>query len=122
MLLGTPDLKPLRARFDLVGFDPRGVGDSTPVRCSTPVYDPAAPTLPTTPAEYRRLTASSRGHGLDCLKATGSLLGHVDTTSAARDVEAIRAALGESRISCTTGTGTPRSTTPPAPAPTKSTT
>ncbi|MEV5703935.1 alpha/beta hydrolase [Actinoallomurus sp. NPDC052274] len=99
MLLGTPDLKPLRERFDLVGFDPRGVGDSTPVRCSTPVYDPAAPTLPTTPAEYRRLTASSRSHGLECRKATGSLLGHVDTTSAARDVDAIRAALGESRIS-----------------------
>ncbi|MCO5968515.1 alpha/beta hydrolase [Actinoallomurus soli] len=99
MLLGTPDLKPLRERFDLVGFDPRGVGDSTPVRCSTPVYDPAAPTLPATPAEYRRLAESDRRHGLDCLRATGPLLGHVDTVSAARDVDAIRAALGERRIS-----------------------
>ncbi|MEV0404336.1 alpha/beta hydrolase [Actinoallomurus sp. NPDC050550] len=99
MLLGTPQLKPLRERFDLVGFDPRGVGDSTPVRCSTPVYDPAAPTLPTTAAEYRRLTESNRRHGNDCLRTTGPLLRHVDTISAARDVDAIRAALGESRIS-----------------------
>ncbi|GAA4619579.1 alpha/beta hydrolase [Actinoallomurus vinaceus] len=99
MLLGTPQLKPLRERFDLIGFDPRGVGDSTPVRCSTPVYDPAAPTLPKTAAEYRRLTESDRRHGSDCLQATGPLLRHVDTISAARDVDAIRAALGESQIS-----------------------
>ncbi|WP_329236670.1 alpha/beta hydrolase [Actinoallomurus sp. NBC_01490] len=98
MFLGSADLKPLRERFDLVGLDPRGVGDSTPVRCSTPVYDPAAPTFPANEAQYRRLVASSRRHGLDCAKATGPLIGRVDTVSAARDVDAVRAALGESRI------------------------
>jgi pimeloyl-ACP methyl ester carboxylesterase len=99
MFLGSADLKPLRERFDLIGLDPRGVGDSAPVRCSAPVYDPAAPTLPASRAQYRQLVAGSRRHGLDCAKTTGPLIGHVDTVSAARDVDAVRAALGESRIS-----------------------
>jgi pimeloyl-ACP methyl ester carboxylesterase len=99
MLLGTPDLAALRRRFDLIGFDPRGVGDSTPIRCSTPVYDPAAPTFPADEKQYRQLVAGSRRHGLDCAKETGPLLQHVDTISAARDVDAVRAALGASKIS-----------------------
>ncbi|CCB72128.1 alpha/beta hydrolase [Streptantibioticus cattleyicolor] len=99
MLLGIPDLKPLREHFDIIGLDPRGVGESTPVRCSTPVYDPATPTLPADPAQYRRMVADSRAHGLDCAKATGPLIGHVDTVSAARDIDAVRAALGAPEIS-----------------------
>jgi pimeloyl-ACP methyl ester carboxylesterase len=92
-----PDLFPaaLARRFDLIGFDPRGVGESTPVHCGLPVFDPAVSQFPTDEAGFRRLVAHNRALGASCRAATGPLLSHVDTTSAARDIEAIRAALGE---------------------------
>ncbi len=99
MFLGSPELKPVLERFDVVGFDPRGAGESTPVRCSRPVYDPAALTAPATAAAYRRMIAAGRRHGADCARTTGRLIAHVDTISAARDVEAIRAALGAPKVS-----------------------
>ena len=99
MFLGSAELRPVLARFDVIGFDPRGVGQSSPVRCSKPVYDPAALTVPTTAQQYRRMSESSRRHGADCAKATGSLIEHVDTISAARDIDTIRAALGAPKVS-----------------------
>jgi pimeloyl-ACP methyl ester carboxylesterase len=93
----VPDLFPagIEQRFDLVGFDPRGVGESAPVHCGLPVFDPAVSQFPTDEAGFRRLVAHNRALGASCRAATGPLLSHVDTTSAARDIEAIRAALGE---------------------------
>ncbi|MGA8115871.1 MAG: alpha/beta hydrolase [Actinocatenispora sp.] len=99
MLLGAPELATVRDRFDLIGFDPRGVGGSTPVTCTDPVYDPAAPTFPSTPDGYAAMVDSSHRHGTDCARSTGPLLGHVDTISAARDVEAVRVGLGAPKIS-----------------------
>ncbi|GAA2325061.1 alpha/beta hydrolase [Nonomuraea roseoviolacea subsp. roseoviolacea] len=89
----------LLRRFDVVGVDPRGVGESSAVTCGRPVHDPAVTQFPGTLAEYRELVAHNRAVGLSCLSATGPLLREVDTTSVARDFDAVRAALGESRIS-----------------------
>ncbi|WP_080042365.1 alpha/beta hydrolase [[Actinomadura] parvosata] len=89
----------LLRRFDVVGIDPRGVGESTPVTCDRPVHDPSVTQFPETRPDYRELVAHNRAVGLSCLAATGPLLREIDTTSVARDFDAVRAALGEPKIS-----------------------
>ncbi|MEU6717436.1 alpha/beta fold hydrolase [Nonomuraea sp. NPDC046802] len=89
----------LRRRFDVVGVDPRGVGGSGAVRCGLPVHDPGVRQFPRTPAEYRTMVAHNAALGRSCLDATGPLLRHIDTVSVARDLDAVRAALGEEKVS-----------------------
>ncbi|NUW45985.1 alpha/beta hydrolase [Nonomuraea rhodomycinica] len=89
----------LLRRFDVVGVDPRGVGGSSAVTCGRPVHDPAVTQFPGSFAEYRELVAHNRAVGVSCLSGTGPLLREIDTTSVARDFDAVRAALGEERIS-----------------------
>ncbi|CAL9443149.1 hypothetical protein SUDANB95_02276 [Actinosynnema sp. ALI-1.44] len=90
----------LRDRFDIVGVDPRGVGESRPaITCPTPPFDPAVTQFPTTPEQYHRLVAHNRRVAEDCRRATGPLIDHVDTVSAARDFDAVRKAVGERRVS-----------------------
>jgi pimeloyl-ACP methyl ester carboxylesterase len=92
-----PDL--LRDRFDIVGFDPRGVGDSSPVDCGgRPGLHPDIPAFPRTRADFDRLVRYSRQTGALCARRTGDLIKHVDTVSAARDLDVVRAALGERRL------------------------
>jgi pimeloyl-ACP methyl ester carboxylesterase len=88
----------LRQRFDIVGFDPRGVGRSTPVRCDLPTFDPTVSLFPTDAAGFQRLVERNLALGQSCQRETGPLLGHVDTTSAPRDIEAIRVALGDGQL------------------------
>jgi pimeloyl-ACP methyl ester carboxylesterase len=88
-------------RFDLVGFDPRGVGESTPVKCldeeETDRYI-AADGSPDTPAEERRLADLSKQFGERCVERSGDLIGHVSTVEAARDLDILRAVLGDERL------------------------
>ncbi|MFF2922612.1 alpha/beta hydrolase [Streptomyces celluloflavus] len=95
----TPELDRLRDRFDLIGMDPRGVGESAPVRCDRPLRDPAVRAFPRTPAEFARLAHLNRDAGRSCRRATGPLLAHVDTRSVVRDVDAVRVALGAETLS-----------------------
>jgi pimeloyl-ACP methyl ester carboxylesterase len=95
----TTDL--LRSAYDIVGFDPRGVGESTPVRCMTDEQTDeyiAADGSPDDQGEVddtvRILTDIARG----CVAKSPDLYPHVDTVSAARDVDILRAALGEPRL------------------------
>jgi pimeloyl-ACP methyl ester carboxylesterase len=85
-------------RFDLIGLDPRGVGDSTPVRCDPAVYNRPVSRFPRTQAEFDRLSEWSSDFGASCLKLTGPLLAHVDTGSVARDLERLRQALGDGKL------------------------
>jgi pimeloyl-ACP methyl ester carboxylesterase len=87
-----------RARFDLIGIDPRGYGASTPIRCGVSTIVPGYTFFPRTAAQFRRMVQHNRAVGESCLKETGPLLGHVDSVSVARDMEAVRAALGISKI------------------------
>ena len=90
----------LQARFDLVSFDPRGVGDSTPVRCFSSMEEQQAllgdvPPFPTTTAgegDYLRAVGDFAGR---CAERNPDLLPHMATADAARDMDRIRAALGE---------------------------
>jgi pimeloyl-ACP methyl ester carboxylesterase len=80
-------------RFDLVGMDPRGMAGSTPISCAKPVLTPELTLFPKTREQFLQLRRHNRTVGQSCLKATGPLMGHVDTVSVARDHEALRRAL-----------------------------
>jgi len=85
----------LLERFDIVGFDPRGVGASNPVLCDAALLDRYPSTYPATRAEFDAFRAYNRELSTNCRANTGPLFDHVDTISAARDMDMIRAALGE---------------------------
>jgi pimeloyl-ACP methyl ester carboxylesterase len=87
-----------REHFDLIGLDPRGVGLSSPVRCDPAILNEHVSQFPTDEAQFRRLVAHNRALGRSCLQRTGPLLRHVDTVSVARDLEALRRALGQGRL------------------------
>jgi len=99
--LASPELAQLRQRFDVVGFDPRGDWYSTPrITCdAATLFDPALDRFPSTRAGFDALVAHNRKAGADCLARTGPLLANADTQSAAEDIETIRVALGEPKIS-----------------------
>jgi pimeloyl-ACP methyl ester carboxylesterase len=84
--------------FDIVGFDPRGVGGSHPVVCDGDVLSRPVPGDPHTQAEFTKVKAYNKAVGESCRDLTGPLFDHVDTTSVARDMDAIRAALGEQKL------------------------
>ncbi|MER6948730.1 alpha/beta fold hydrolase [Nonomuraea sp. NPDC000554] len=96
---GIPDDSPLRQNFDIVSVDPRGVGRSTPILCSEDLVNQTPATYPASEAEYRDLLAFNAKLSQNCRELTGPLFDHVDTTTVARDVDSIRAALGEGQIS-----------------------
>jgi pimeloyl-ACP methyl ester carboxylesterase len=85
-------------RFDTVGFDPRGVGESTPIRCGLAEVVADHPEVPHDQAEFEQLARYNRKLGESCARITGSLARFADTTSVARDMDAIRAALGDRKL------------------------
>ncbi|MEU1511703.1 alpha/beta hydrolase [Streptomyces sp. NPDC005811] len=90
----------LLERFDIVGFDPRGIGLSDPVTCDEELIAAQDALLyPDSGPSFAALRRTNGALGEDCRARTGPLVGHMDTTSVARDMDAIRAALGEERIS-----------------------
>jgi pimeloyl-ACP methyl ester carboxylesterase len=89
--------------FDLVGFDPRGVGHSTPqVRCRSDAEFDAFRREPLTdysPAGVAHIEQLYRQLAQDCVARSGlEFLANVGTASTARDMDVVRAALGESQI------------------------
>ncbi len=89
------------AHFDLVGFDPRGVGRSAPVRCESgpqldQYFDPDP--APTTDAGFQALVNVSRTFVQGCQTMSGQLLPFLGTANAARDMDQIRQALGEPKL------------------------
>lgn len=89
------------AAFDVVGFDPRGVGRSDPVVCGTPAQleqewtvDPAPPTA----SGFDALLAADRRFAAGCEAHSGRILPYLSTANAARDMDRIRAALGDPKL------------------------
>ena len=90
----------LLSQYDVVGFDPRGVGESAPVHCySSRALDYLMATTPhpeRTPRE--ELINGEKALALSCQRNSGKSFGFVDTVSAARDMDLIRVALGDDKI------------------------
>ncbi|HWM98469.1 MAG TPA: alpha/beta hydrolase [Streptosporangiaceae bacterium] len=90
------------ARFDVVGFDPRGVGGSEPaVSCMTgPELDTYLSTdeMPDNAAQLATIVQQGRFFASRCEQNARALLPYVGTQNAARDLDVLRAALGQSRL------------------------
>ena len=91
----------IRQRFDLVAFDPRGTTGSEPVHCATTAefdrfvhVDPD----PDDAAEVNALVEANRSFDNGCLKRSARILPHVSTVDAARDMDSVRAALREPKL------------------------
>jgi pimeloyl-ACP methyl ester carboxylesterase len=96
------DLDPaVAARYDIIGFDPRGVGASRPaMNCDPSFYAGARPDdIPATRAAEQVLIGRARTYATDCEKKYGWLLPYMTTQDTARDIDSIRAALGLRKIS-----------------------
>lgn len=95
-LFGTP----VRERYDLIGYDPRGVATSEPeVRCDPALWnEPRVSLFPSSEAAYDDMVAKYAEFGASCLELTGPALRFMDTVSVARDLDAVRQALGESEL------------------------
>ncbi|WP_406014515.1 alpha/beta hydrolase [Streptomyces sp. NBC_00984] len=88
----------VRERFDLVGFDPRGVGQSAPIGCGL-TADEQAVQHPYTARTFAKDVALARTVADKCWAKAGDMLPHLTTRNTARDMDVVRAALGEKKIS-----------------------
>ncbi|MEU6245633.1 alpha/beta hydrolase [Streptomyces sp. NPDC047024] len=87
--------------YDFVGFDPRGVGHSAPISCVDPqefVKAPKADPVPGTEADKRAQRKLAREYAEGCGERSGAMLPHMTTPNTARDLDVIRAALGEKKL------------------------
>ncbi len=93
--------KQILQKFDIVGFDPRGVAASTPVRCVGAKEMDAYLSIDAVPESGTAVTAieqASKAFAAGCQAMSGNLLPYVGTRDAARDMDVLRAALGDEKI------------------------
>jgi pimeloyl-ACP methyl ester carboxylesterase len=94
--LFTPEV---RARYDLVGFDPRGVGTSSALRCFgndrqwTPIFVPQR--FPMTEDEFDAWITGDHYLDAACARRAGAIVEHRSTANVARDLDRLRAAVGD---------------------------
>ncbi|MFD7319860.1 alpha/beta hydrolase [Streptomyces sp. NPDC059875] len=97
----APSYEKLRTRYDLVSFDPRGVGRSEDVQCLTDKELDAYYALDFSPddtAEERTLSDAQKKYANGCEKDSGTALPHVGTENAARDMDLMRQVLGDDKL------------------------
>ncbi|MEV7193549.1 alpha/beta hydrolase [Streptomyces sp. NPDC093510] len=88
------------AQYDVIGFDPRGVGKSTPaLNCRPGHFSPVRPaSVPATPALERANLDRAQAFARACSTKYGDILPFIDTVSVVQDMDAVRAALGAEQI------------------------
>ncbi|MEV7419286.1 alpha/beta hydrolase [Streptomyces sp. NPDC089919] len=92
---------PVRARYDMVAVDPRGVARSAPVQClSGPAMDAYTQVdqTPDSQAERAALVAEFKKFAAGCEQKSGAVLPHVSTVEAARDMDLLRGVLGDEKL------------------------
>jgi len=89
----------LRERFDIVGFDPRGVNSSTAIRCIDNLdgHDSLDPS-PDSGAELNALVDSAREYAGACASRNDTTLAYLSTDAVARDLDLIRTAVGDEQL------------------------
>ncbi|MEU1292707.1 alpha/beta hydrolase [Streptomyces sp. NPDC005840] len=92
--------KAVAAQYDVIGFDPRGVGRSSPaLDCRPGFFAPVRPdSVPATPALARANLERVRSFAAACGTKYADVLPYIDTVSAVRDMDAIRRAVGAEKI------------------------
>ncbi|WNV89901.1 alpha/beta fold hydrolase [Umezawaea sp. Da 62-37] len=88
----------VQERFDIIGFDPRGVARSQPVTCSLDLLNAAPSLFPEDQAGFDRLKAYNQELAADCRARSGPIFDHADTVAVTNDMDAIRRSLGEQKI------------------------
>jgi pimeloyl-ACP methyl ester carboxylesterase len=93
----------VRQRFDVVSWDPRGIGESTPVQCfdsgeEEQAFLGDAAFFPVGSAQQERYIQTWRQFGKVCKQRTRTLMEHVSTTEVARDMDLLRQAVGDSTL------------------------
>ncbi len=92
---------PVRARYDMVAIDPRGVARSEPVECLTGKEMDTYTQVDQTPddqGEVNALDSSFQKFADGCQKRSGTILPHVSTVETARDMDILRALLGDEKL------------------------
>ncbi|MFH8991498.1 alpha/beta hydrolase [Streptomyces sp. NPDC017940] len=92
----------IRDRYDLIGIDPRGMGSSSPVDCGFDLADLGASKQRPWPAPDGSVTGTmetARRMSAACARDGGELMRHISTANNARDLDLVRAALGERKLS-----------------------
>ncbi|QCX78680.1 Tripeptidyl aminopeptidase precursor [Streptomyces sp. YIM 121038] len=91
-------MKETGARYDLIGMDPRFVGRSTPLDCGWPVST-AVLSAGTGRAGFERQAALQKNLADQCRATDAAVLPHISTRNTARDMDVVRGALGEEKLS-----------------------
>ncbi|MBB4677621.1 alpha/beta hydrolase [Crossiella cryophila] len=110
---GSGYLGPIRAdrrygaevlkRFDIVGFDPRGVARSSPLRCFSTAEEAEKvfsrqPSVPFTAQEVRDAVQAGKDYSAACAKNAGPLIRHMSTKNVVRDLDVLRQAVGDEKL------------------------
>ena len=91
----------IREKYDIVGFDERGVGQSDPIQCLTDKETDemlAGPMIADTPENLRKMVENAKFFASKCKKAAGYKLAHLSTFESAKDMELLRLALDEPKL------------------------
>ncbi|MFF6996348.1 alpha/beta hydrolase [Streptomyces sp. NPDC008313] len=99
LALGGKDFMGLTDGYDVVTFDPRGVGRSSPVSCGeTPGQAPDTSATGPGDDDPRAVLGALKKTAADCAKHSGPVLEHIGTVNAARDMDVMRQALGDKKL------------------------
>ena len=94
-LRGLQHIDNFASQYDVVSFDPRGIGQSSPVRCNPDAVPPASEPIyhAPSPVEFEALARANAAFFQSCFTATGELMAHLSAIDTAADIERIRQAL-----------------------------